>query len=139
LVSRHEITDLNQLFLNHKGPTDVLTFDYSGPANPRGKARHTLNSPRLSRGSFSSGLHGEIIVCPEIAAVQAREFRTTLAQELVRYVIHGLLHLRGHTDKSPGPQRAMKREENRILRLLENRLSLSRLCVAETKWGRKAA
>ena len=47
---------------------------------------------------------------------QAREFGTTWQSEVVRYVIHGLLHLRGHDDLKPAERRVMKREENRLLK-----------------------
>jgi probable rRNA maturation factor len=43
-------------------------------------------------------LHGEIFICPEVAATQAREFRTSWQEEIVRYCVHGLLHLRGYDD-----------------------------------------
>jgi probable rRNA maturation factor len=47
---------------------------------------------------------------------QARQFRTSWQSELVRYIIHGVLHLRGFDDIRPADRRKMKREENRLLR-----------------------
>jgi len=38
--------------------------------------------------------------------------------ELARYMIHGLLHISGHDDKVSAARRKMKREENRLVRLL---------------------
>lgn len=87
---------INETFLQHSGSTDVITFDYS--ENP------------------STALHGEIFICIDDALAQAREFRTSWQSEITRYVIHGVLHLRGYDDLRPAARRKMKREENRLLK-----------------------
>ncbi|MBL9176262.1 MAG: rRNA maturation RNase YbeY [Verrucomicrobiales bacterium] len=94
-ISPRESALLNRRHLNHEGPTDILTFDQGG-------------SPDC--------LRGELFICVEEADRQAREFRTTWRQELLRYVIHGILHLRGFDDLDPAGRRVMKREENRLVR-----------------------
>ena len=58
------------------------------------------------------------------AVAQATEFKTTWQSEVVRYVVHGVLHLLGHDDLQPDLRRKMKREENRLVRRLE-RLAIS--------------
>jgi len=73
------------------------------------------------------GLHGELFICVDDAVAQAREFGTTWQSEIVRYLVHGVLHLRGHDDHDPAARRKMKREENRLLRGLDRRFDLSRL------------
>jgi len=103
LVSTPEITRLNETFLNHEGATDVITFDYSERSRPK----------RLS---------GEIFVCVEQAASQARQFRTTWQSEIVRYIVHGVLHLCGFDDHAPAARRRMKLAESRLLRQLARRL-----------------
>jgi probable rRNA maturation factor len=100
LVADPEITRLNEHFLSHAGPTDVITFDHRNPAD------------RLE-------LHGEIFIGVEVAARQARRFRTSVENEIARYLIHGLLHLLGEDDRSPKARRQMKRRENRLLRRVE--------------------
>src|SRR5580765_4432904 len=75
LVSVKHISRLNEEFLNHIGPTDVITFDYSE------KKR------RVS---------GEIYICVKVAEGQAEEFATTWQGETVRYLVHGVLHLIGY-------------------------------------------
>lgn len=109
LVSATEMARLNRQFLQHAGPTDVITFDYSMLPGP------------------GSCLHGELFVCPDEAVRQARRFRTTWQSELVRYLIHGTLHLLGHNDRRDSERRKMKREEDRLLLGLEARFPLSRL------------
>ncbi len=111
LVAAPEMTRLNETFLRHAGSTDVITFDYSDTAGP-------------------PTLHGEIFICLDEAIVQARRFRTSWPRELVRYVVHGVLHLRGFDDVNVTKRRRMKREENRLLRRLAARFPLSRLARA---------
>ena len=107
LLNSLHMARLNQLYLGHEGPTDVITFDYSdGPAAP---------------------LVGEIFICVDEAIIHARRFRTTWQTELTRYVIHGALHLRGHDDRQPLKRRRMKREEGRLLKELSRRFDLSKL------------
>ena len=114
LVGAAEMTDLNETFLRHRGPTDVIAFDYS---------------QRAKRGlsSFPAALHGEIFVCVEEAIRQARRFRTTWQSELVRYVLHGMLHLRGFDDSRRRQRQKMKREENRLLRELRREFDFAEL------------
>jgi probable rRNA maturation factor len=61
------------------------------------------------------------------AAKQAGEFQTTWRSEIVRYVVHGVLHLLGHDDLEAGPRRKMKRAENRLVRRLEAAFPVSKL------------
>ena len=75
-------------------------------------------------------LHGELFVCVDDAVTQAKEFKTMWQSEVVRYVVHGILHLLGHDDLKPDLRRKMKREENRLVRRLENRFSLAQLSRA---------
>ena len=47
--------------------------------------------------------------------------------EIARYLVHGLLHLEGYDDAGPGPRRAMKRRENKLLKELSRRFDLGKL------------
>jgi len=113
LVTTAEITKLNEAFLRHAGSTDVITFNYSDNPTPYPQPA-TL-------------LHGEIFVCVEEALTQARRFHTTWQIELVRYAIHGTLHLLGFDDLNPAARRKMKRAEDRWVRSLARRFPLTRL------------
>ena len=106
LVSAEEMAQINEKFLGHEGPTDVITFDYS---------------------EGNKGLSGEIFICPEVARKQAKEFKTTRQAEAVRYLVHGILHLAGHDDLNPVARKKMKREEGRLVRELSRRFALSKL------------
>jgi probable rRNA maturation factor len=99
LVGARAMTRLNERFLRHGGSTDVITFDYGEPGRPE-------------------ALCGDLFICLDEAAMAARRFRTTWQAELVRYLVHGLLHLRGYDDQTAPDYRRMKREENRLLKRL---------------------
>ena len=106
LVGAKKMARVNQQFLGHEGSTDVITFDHSSP-----------NSP----------IHGELFICVDGAVSQAKEFKTDWQSEVVRYLVHGVLHLLGYDDLQPDLRREMKREENRLVRRLEKRFALAQL------------
>src|SRR5688572_12255161 len=105
-VPAQEMARVNEKFLDHIGPTDVITFNHSEKAGR---------------------LHGEIFICPEVAVAQAREFRTSWQEEIVRYCVHGLLHLRGYEDARAANRHKMKREEDRLVKELAKQFGLARL------------
>jgi probable rRNA maturation factor len=116
LVAGPEMARVNQQFLDHAGSTDVISFDYTGEEQ----------------------LHGEIFICIDAAVKQARQFRATWQSELVRYLIHGVLHLVGYDDLTPAGRRVMKREENRLLRMLSRQFSLRGLANTGPSSGGKS-
>jgi probable rRNA maturation factor len=113
LVGAREMTLLNETFLKHEGSTDIITFDYQEPGTGSQK-------PELK-------LHGELFICVDEAILQAKRFRSTWQSEIVRYVVHGILHLLGHDDLKPALRRRMKREENRLVRRLSQKISFAQL------------
>ena len=110
LVNAEEMTRLNKTILGHEGSTDVITLDYLG--NSRGAP---------------APLAGEIFVCVDEALIQGRKFRVKWQEELVRYIIHGVLHLQGYDDTRPIARRRMKREEAKRLAELGRDFGLSKL------------
>ena len=72
-------------------------------------------------------LHGEIFVCVDEAVSQARRFRTTWQRELVRYVVHGVLHLLGYEDLHSRTRRKMKVAEDTLVRQLSSQFDFRRL------------
>jgi len=129
LMAAPEMARLNERFLNHAGSTDVITFDYSEKAAQASRlsSEETPNRP----GAFAA-LCGEVFICLDDAVAQARRFRTTWQSELVRYLVHGVLHLRGYDDRQPKFRRAMKREEDRLVRELARLFPLSKLARKPT-------
>ncbi|MBM3847336.1 MAG: rRNA maturation RNase YbeY [Verrucomicrobia bacterium] len=113
LVGCLEMEKINGQYLNHKGSTDILTFDHRDDPN--------------QLGASCSPFHGEMYICLDDTVLQARRHGCAWQLELARYVIHGLLHLRGHDDLEPEARKLMKREENRLLRKLASTMKLSLL------------
>lgn len=108
IIGAPEMARLNEKFLHHDGSTDVITFDYA-------------DSPQY--------LHGEVFICIDDAIEQARQFRTSWPNEIVRYSIHGVLHLQGFDDVRAAARRRMKREENRLLREIARLFPLRKLAA----------
>ena len=120
IVNEREMTRLNETFLRHRGSTDVLAFNYA---------------EKPSAGE----LCGEVIVCAEEARAQSARFRTTWQSELIRYVVHGVLHLLGYDDRRGAARRKMKLEENRLMIQLSQRFSFSGLTTRRKHQGKKHA
>jgi probable rRNA maturation factor len=126
LVGTNEMAKVNWNFLRHEGPTDVITFNYGqlvGQASSLSCLPQKKKPDRLE--ARPTNLHGELFICVDEAVSQAKNFKTSWQSEIVRYVAHGVLHLLGHDDLKPGLRRKMKREENRLVRLLARRFSLA--------------
>lgn len=83
LVGDAEIAALNEEYLDHEGPTDVISF-----------ALHEAGEPPL----------GDVYVCVDQAARQAGDFGATPAEEVLRLAVHGTLHVLGY-DHPEGAER----------------------------------
>jgi probable rRNA maturation factor len=95
VVDDPTIHELNRQFLQHDYATDVLSFVLE----------------------FTTELlEGEIVVSGDTAAAQAGEYNTTPEEELLLYVIHGILHLVGFDDHEEADQAEMRRAEQDYLR-----------------------
>ena len=87
------ILKVNRDFLQHDYYTDIITFDYS-------------NSRRVA---------GDMVISLDTVKSNAVLFGRDYAEELLRVVIHGVLHLCGINDKGPGEREIMERHENEAL------------------------
>ncbi|MBI3998180.1 MAG: rRNA maturation RNase YbeY [Armatimonadetes bacterium] len=92
LVGDATIARLNQRFMGHRGPTDVLTF-------PGG------DGPLL----------GEIVISVDRARAQARRLGHSLGREVALLIVHGVLHLRGYDDRTPQDAARMQTRAEAIL------------------------
>jgi probable rRNA maturation factor len=97
-VDNPTIHRLNQRYLQHDEPTDVLSFPLSEPGSKK--------------------LAGELVVGVEVALAQAAERGHDVQAELALYVIHGLLHLCGYDDHESADAAAMRERERHYLRQL---------------------
>jgi rRNA maturation RNase YbeY len=93
--SDEELLQMNKQFLRHNTYTDIITFDYSE----------------------GNTLSGEIYISVDRVKENAARFKTETANELLRVMAHGVLHLCGYKDKSPLQQKKMRAAEDRALKL----------------------
>lgn len=93
-ISSNEITTINQKYLNHNYSTDIITFNYSGNRN---------------------NLDGEIFISYEDAKINSIKYKNSVAEEIKRLVIHGMLHLIGYDDMKARDFKKMKKLENKLL------------------------
>jgi probable rRNA maturation factor len=97
VVNDRGIAELHRRWLGIPGPTDVITFDLAA-AGPAG-----------------GPLAGDIVASAETARRVARELGWQPRYELAYYVVHGLLHLAGFDDGTPGERRRMRRQERAVM------------------------
>ncbi len=97
-VSIAEMKRLHAKWLNDDSPTDVITFDLGESPSKR-----------------KSPVNGEIIICSSVARAHAAEHRVSHREELLRYVVHGCLHLCGYDDRRASDVRTMHAEQERVL------------------------
>lgn len=90
-----EILRVNRGFLHHDYYTDIITFDYSHRDRVGGDLFISLDTVR----SNADGLGVEY------------------ESELLRVIVHGLLHLCGIDDKGPGEREIMESHEDAALKL----------------------
>ena len=93
-ISGEDIHAMNKSYLKHDYTTDIITFNYSDSLQQ---------------------LDGEIFISIDDALSNSKKFRVTLSDELVRLVIHGILHLLGYDDQNLTDKKIMKRLENKLL------------------------
>ena len=87
---------VNREFLRHDYYTDVITFDYS--------TAQTLN--------------GDIFISLDTVRSNAEMVGTSFDHELMRILIHGVLHLTGQGDKTPETKAEMTAKEEKALKKL---------------------
>jgi probable rRNA maturation factor len=104
-LTEEQIIPINNYYLGHNYSTDIITFNYSGE-------NHTLD--------------GEIFISLDDASFYANKYGVELHNEILRLIIHGLLHLLGYDDKEVKEKRKMKRVENKLVSKFFN--SLTNLC-----------
>ena len=95
VVDDRRIARLHHQWMQDPDPTDVLTFDLGS------------DPPRR--------LVGDIVVSAETAKRLARTLGWRPRQELAYYMVHGLLHLAGFDDRTPGERRRMRKAERTVM------------------------
>ena len=95
LVDVATMTDLHVKWMGEPGPTDVLSF-------PLDELR-----PGREGSPSAPGMLGDVVLCPEVAADQAREAGHSVVEELLLLTTHGILHLLGFDHAEPEDEAEM--------------------------------
>lgn len=106
------IERVNEDFLGHHGPTDVISFDYRAEDDPGFADGADATDPETEDDADPSV---ELIVCPAVAYEQAVKRGLPYEEEVALYVAHGLLHAAGYDDLNPKAKRVMRRAEKRVM------------------------
>jgi len=88
---------LNVEFLNHDTLTDIISFDYT----------------------VGKELHGDIFISVERVADNANDLDVSFGDELMRVVVHGVLHYCGYKDKTDKDAKLMREKEDYYLDLID--------------------
>ena len=96
------ILQTNREFLGHDYYTDIITFDYTN-------SRH---------------IAGDMVISLDTVRTNAEGLQVPYETELMRVIIHGVLHLCGINDKGPGEREIMEKHENDALAMLPENVLL---------------
>ena len=92
--SDERILEINKQYLNHDYFTDIITFDYC-------------------EGTIISG---DIFISVDTVLSNSNEYGVSFETELLRIIIHGILHLCGQDDKTPETRAEMTEKEDLALK-----------------------
>ena len=111
LCSDKFILDLNRSSLGHDYYTDIITFDYC-------------------EGNVVSG---DLYISLDTVLANSKTYRQmfspSLKCELLRVIVHGILHLSGEDDVTPYKRKKMRSAENSALKMLVSDLDIDRIEV----------
>jgi len=89
------LLNINQTYLQHDTYTDIITFDYS----------------------IDEHLSGDIFISTERVLDNSTKFSVPFAEELLRVIAHGILHLAGFKDKKEADILIMRAQENEKIKM----------------------
>ncbi|MCE1187740.1 MAG: rRNA maturation RNase YbeY [Ignavibacteria bacterium] len=93
-ISGEELLKINQEYLQHNYKTDIISFDYT---------------------DGNSAVDAELLISVDDAEKNAEKFGVTVKEELIRLVVHGLLHVRGFDDLDKKEKSRMMKEQERLV------------------------
>ena len=107
-VGSDEIRELNRIFRNKDAVTDVLSF-------PQYDDLSEIPDDKII-------CLGDVVICSEVALIQAEEYGHSAERELVYLLVHSIFHLLGYDHLEEGERLEMREQEEKIM----NRVNLGR-------------
>ena len=102
-VNEKPMTDLHIQWMDEPGPTDVLSF-------PMDELR-----PGADDGPLVEGVLGDVVICPQVARLQAEAAGHSMMEEVHLLLTHGILHLVGFDHAEPDEEREMFKLQKSLL------------------------
>jgi len=99
-TSDEYLLNINNQFLSHNYFTDIVTFNYCE----------------------NETIIGEIFISKETVLNNSKRFFVSFEDEILRVIIHGVLHLIGYNDHSNEEKKIMREKENEYLDRVKNLL-----------------
>lgn len=109
LTDDARIRVLNREYRRKDKATDVLSFPQFHPKEISGRSKKKVDAP----GPYL----GDLVISTEATLKQAKEFGVTKREELIRLMVHGVLHLCGYDhEKVPAAEAQRMRRRERYIR-----------------------
>ena len=89
------LLDINKKYLNHDTFTDIISFDYT----------------------LGKQINGDIYISIDRIKENSKFYNTSFNNELLRVMIHGVLHYLGYKDKTDADKKIMRSKEDYYLSL----------------------
>ncbi|HEY9559906.1 MAG TPA: rRNA maturation RNase YbeY [Anseongella sp.] len=93
------LLEMNRSYLDHDTFTDIITFEHT---------------------SEQDALAGDIYISVDRFRENAEKFGVSETEEMLRVMVHGVLHLCGYKDKAPEDTVAMRNKEDVYIRLYKS-------------------
>jgi probable rRNA maturation factor len=103
LVDTEAMERLHIEWMDEPGPTDVLSF-------PMDELR-----PGTAARPSPPGVLGDIVICPQVAAEQAKRAGHPASEEMLLLATHGILHLLGYDHAEPEEKEEMFSLQRQLL------------------------
>lgn len=94
------LLEINRAYLDHDTLTDIITFDHA---------------------TVPGRLIGDVYISIERVRENAEKFNVSETEELLRVMIHGVLHLCGYKDTQKDQRALMRKKEDTYISLYKTR------------------
>lgn len=91
------LLQVNKQYLDHDYYTDIITFNYN-----------------------TDKVNGDLFISIDRVAENAEKQNVPRGTEMLRVIIHGVLHLLGYNDKSPEEEKVIRQKEDKAIEIFKS-------------------